>query len=155
MITAEATRTLDERYRLTLPGELATALGGDSGECLIAKEQPGCLSLWKREEWEAKQNQAAEIVRNKLLSGRLDTRLHDVQRLGRLLSTRQRVVPLAGRGRLVIPEGFREFLGVEQGGTLVVVGAAICVELWNPKSWGHLIEDQMPGFRELFESLAN
>ena len=32
-----------------------------------------------------------------------------VQMLGRLLSTRHRNVRLAGRGRLVIPEGFRIF----------------------------------------------
>ena len=155
MLTAETTRTLDERYRLTLPTELAVALGGEQRKCLMAKERPGCLSLWNREEWEEKHKQAAEIVSNKLASGRLDSRLTDVQQLGRLLSTRQRVVPLAGRGRLVVPEGFREFLGVASGGKVIVVGAAVCVELWRPESWSELLQEQMPSFRELFESLAS
>ena len=155
VLTGEAYRTLDERYRLTLPAELAQGLGGEEGECLIAKERTGCLSLWNRTEWEGKQNQTLEIVRNKLESGRLDGRLTDVQRLGRLLSTRQRIVPLAGRGRLVVPEGFRELLGVEPGGAVVVVGAAVCVELWRPESWAETLGQEMPNFRELFEQLAS
>ncbi len=175
VLTGETTRTLDERYRLTLPSDMAGALThsesamtadtkkheakaesqANGGDCLLAKERPGCLSLWNRAEWETKLNQATELVRNKLLSGRLDQRLTDVQRLGRLLSTRQRIVPLAGRGRLVVPEGFRELLGVQPGGAVIVVGAAVCVELWHPDAWATMIGEQMPNFRELFENLAN
>lgn len=154
LLAGEEVRTLDARFRMSLPAEMADAIGGDSGEVLLAKERPGCLSLWRRERWEAKQNQTAGIVGSKLASGRLDRRLGDVQRLGRLLSTRQRPVQLAARGRLVIPEGFRELLGVEAGGDVVVVGAAICVEIWNPTAWGQLIGEEMPAFRELLEDLA-
>ncbi len=168
VLTGEATRTLDERYRLNLPAEFVQALSSDgskgvnpkeattrtAAECLLAKERPGCLSLWNREQWEVKQEQTTELVRSKLQSGRLDRQLDQVQKLGRLLSTRQRVVPIAGRGRLVVPEGFRELLGVEPGGTVVIVGAAICVELWHPTAWGEMIGEQMPTFRELFEELA-
>ncbi|QDT67729.1 MraZ-like protein [Planctomycetes bacterium MalM25] len=154
MLTGEAIRTLDPRFRLSLPAELAEAVGGAEGDCLLAKERPGCLSLWRRDAWEEKQRQATEIVSNKLASGRLDARLGDVQRLGRLLSTRQRPVQLAGRGRLVIPEGFRELLGVEAGGDVVIVGAAVCVEIWNPTAWADLIGAEMPTFRDLFEDLA-
>ncbi|MEN0110810.1 MAG: division/cell wall cluster transcriptional repressor MraZ [Planctomycetota bacterium] len=133
---------------------MAAAIGGESGDALLAKERPGCLSLWRRESWEAKQKQTAGIVGSKLASGRLDRRLAEVQRLGRLLSTRQRPVQLAARGRLVIPEGFRDLLGVEAGGDVVVVGAAICVEVWNPTAWADLIGEEMPGFRDLLEDLA-
>ena len=75
--------------------------------------------------------------------------MEEVQRLGRLLSTRQRPVQLAGRGRLVVPEGFREFLGVEPGGEVMVVGAAVCVEIWNPEKWSHYVGEEMPAFRQL------
>ena len=81
-------------------------------------------------------------------------RIDQVQDLGRLLSTRQRTVSLAGRGRLVIPEGFREFLGVEPGGDLLVVGAAVCVELWNPTAWGDFITAEMPAFRQRIDDLT-
>lgn len=154
MLTGEATRTLDERFRLSLPAAMASEVGGPSGECLLAKERPGCLSLWRRDQWEERQQQATQIVSSKLASGRLDGRLSDVQRLGRLLSTRQRTVQLAGRGRLVLPEGFREILGVEAGGEVAVVGAAVCVELWRPAAWSEWIGREMPAFRELFDELA-
>ncbi|HMO87486.1 MAG TPA: division/cell wall cluster transcriptional repressor MraZ, partial [Lacipirellulaceae bacterium] len=78
----------------------------------------------------------------------------EVQTFGRLLSTRCRNVPIAGRGRLAIPEGFHSFLGVEAGGDVLVVGAAVCVELWDPQRWGDHIGEQMPGFRKLFEELT-
>lgn len=155
MLTGEAIRTLDPRYRVSLPAEMAEAIGGDAGECLIAKERPGCLSLWRRDAWEEKQRQATELVSTKLASGRLDNRLGEVQRLGRLLSTRQRTIQLAGRGRLVIPEGFRELLAVEPGDDVVVVGAAVCLELWKPAAWAELIGADMPQFGELFEELAS
>jgi len=88
-------------------------------------------------------------------AGRLDGRVEDVQLLGRLISTRQTMVKLAGRSRLVLPEGFREFLGVERGGDVLVVGAAVCIELWRPDRWFAYVEEQMPGFRRLFDNLSS
>jgi MraZ protein len=61
---------------------------------------------------------------------------------------------LAGRGRLLIPEGFREFLAVESGGEVVVVGAAVCIEIWSPPAWLKYLEERMPKFRRLFEQLS-
>jgi len=81
-------------------------------------------------------------------------RVDRVQMLGRLLSTRHREVQLAGRGRLLIPEGFREFLGVEPGGELFVVGAAVCVEIWQPDAWINYLREEMPSFRHLLEDLS-
>ena len=45
--------------------------------------------------------------------------------------------------------------GVEPGGELFVVGAAVCVELWKPNAWFKYIEEQMPEFRRLFDSLSS
>ena len=42
----EFQRTLDERYRLSIPNELGDALVAESADCILAKERPGCLSLW-------------------------------------------------------------------------------------------------------------
>ena len=84
------------------------------------------------------------------MNGRID----QLQMLGRLLSTRQKAVQFAGRGRLVLPEGFREFLGVEPGEEVVIVGAAVCVELWKPEKWLDYLEGRMPKFRRLFDQLS-
>ena len=78
-----------------------------------------------------------------------------VQLLGRLLSTRHREVQIAGRGRLSIPEGFREFLGIEENGEAIVVGAAVCVEIWRPDAWINYLDEQIPQFGNLVEQLAS
>ncbi len=152
LILGEASRSLDERFRMSIPSEMAEALG--DGECILAKERPGCLSLWDVAAWQVKLDEGVELVKNKMRAGRLEGRIDEVQLLGRLLSTRHKNVQLAGRGRLVIPEGFRDFLGVEPGGEVNVVGAAVCIEIWNPQKWLAYLEEQMPEFRQLFDKLA-
>jgi MraZ protein len=94
------------------------------------------------------------LVKQKMRMGKLQENLAEVQLLGRLLSTRHRAVQLAGRGRLLIPEGFREFLGVEANGPVLVLGAAVCIEIWQPAVWLKYLETRMPKFRKLFDRLA-
>jgi MraZ protein len=154
LLEGEFLRTLDARYRVSIPPELSKLLGGESANCILVKERPGALSLWAAADWQSRHDQGVQLVHNKLAAGRLDGRLADVQRLGRLLSTRHRSVQLAGRGRLVIPEGFREFLGVAAGGDLMIVGAALCAELWNPAAWLSYLQDAMPDFQQLFDGLT-
>jgi len=155
MLIGEFRRTLDERFRLSIPAELADPLLEGSEEAVLAKERPGCLSLWNVAKWQNKLDAGVALVEQKIAAGRLEGRVEEVQRLGRLLSTRHTVVPLAQRGRLVAPEGYREFLGVSPGSEVFIVGAAVCVELWRPEAWFRYIEEQMPEFRRLFDSLSS
>jgi len=155
LILGESARTLDQRYRLSIPPELAEMLAPEGGGCILAKERPGCLSLWNVALWKSRLDAGIQLVENKIEAGRLEGRVAEVQRLGRLLSTRHRPVQLAGRGRLVVPEGFREFLGVEPGGEAMVVGAAVCVEIWHPEKWSGYVGEEMPAFRELLDQLSS
>jgi MraZ protein len=154
-ILGEFKRTLDERYRLSLPTELTDPLAGKTADCILAKERPGCLSLWSAEVWQARLDEGVELIRRKIQAGKLEGRIAQVQLLGRLLSTRHKPVQLAGRGRLLLPEGFREFLGVEPGGEVLVVGAAVCVEIWKPPAWLKYLDERMPKFRRLFDQLSS
>lgn len=153
-LLGEFQRTLDERFRLSIPNELGDLLTAESTDCILAKERPGCLSLWSAPVWQAKLDDGVNLVKQKIRAGKLQERIAEVQLLGRLLSTRHRAVQLAGRGRLSIPEGFREFLGVEPNGEVQVVGAAVCVEIWQPSAWLKYLERRMPRFRRLFDQLS-
>jgi len=153
-ILGEFRRSLDDRYRLSIPSELADPLTESGNECILAKERFGSLSVWSSENWGNRLDQSVGLVRSKMEAGRLDGRIEDVQSLGRLLSTRHKDVQLAGRGRLVIPEGFREFLGVDPGEEVLLVGAALCVEIWNPRAWLEFLESRMPEFGKLLDDLA-
>lgn len=154
LLIGEFVRTLDERFRLAIPPELLEPLLAAGPKLVLAKERSGCLSLWSAALWKPRMDAAVDVVRSKLEAGLLAQRLGQVQELGRLLSTRQQTVSLAGRARLVLPEGFREFLGVEPGGSLMVVGAAVCVELWQPAAWNAYVSSEMPGFRQRIDDLT-
>lgn len=151
----EWARSLDDRFRLSLPPEWAETLADKRADCVLAKEQPGCISVWNSQQWETWLADGVALVTGKIRSGRLVGRFDQVQMLGRLLSTRHRTVPIAGRGRIVIPESFRDFLEIEPGGDVLVVGAAVCVELWHPRRWSEHIGQEMPQFRQLFDQLAD
>ena len=153
-LLGEFQRTIDDRFRLSIPNELGDALTAESPDCILAKERPGCLSLWSAPVWQAKLDEGVELVKQKMRAGKLQERLGQVQLFGRLLSTRHRPIQLAGRGRLVIPEGFREFLGIEAGNDVQIIGAAVCVEIWNPAAWLKYLEGRMPRFRRLFDQLS-
>jgi len=154
LLIGEHARTLDDRYRLSLPPELAGPLAAAGSRLVLAKERAGCLSLWPAAIWKPRIDAAVDVVRSKLQAGLLTQRVGQLQELGRLLSTRHKAVTLAERGRLVIPEGFREFLGVEAGADLLVVGAAVCVELWQPAAWNAFVTGEMPEFRRRIDELT-
>lgn len=154
LLIGEFVRTLDERFRLAVPPELLDPLLADGSRLVLAKERAGCLSLWSAATWKPRLDAAVDVIRSKMQAGLLTQRVGQLQDLGRLLSTRQKTISLAGRGRLVLPEGFREFLGVEPGGNLMVVGAAVCVELWQPAAWTAFVTAEMPGFRQRIDDLT-
>ena len=154
-LTGEVRRTIDERWRLSLPNEFASAISDDLGETIVVKERFGCLSLWKADQWQDRFEAGLSVIQQKIRAERLAQRWSEVQRLGRLISTRSTRVKLAGRGRLVVPDGVRDFLGVAAGGEVVVVGALVCVELWNPELWVEQLKGDMPEFNELFLSLSS
>lgn len=154
LLIGEFPRTLDERFRLAVPPELLDPLLADGSKLVLAKERAGCLSLWSAATWKPRLDAAVEVIRSKMQAGLLTQRVGQLQDIGRLLSTRHKTVALAGRGRLVLPEGFREFLGVEPGGDLMVVGAAVCVELWQPAAWTAFVTAEMPAFRQRIDDLT-
>ena len=158
IILGEFSCTLDERFRLSIPHELSALWGSEPSRCILAKERAGCLSLWSADAWEAKLNARVRLVEQKIQADAFgEERIGRVQLLGRLLSTRHRPVELKGRGRLLIPEGFRKFLGAERDppdNEIVVVGAAVCIEIWKPAAWLAYLESRMPRFRRLFHELS-
>lgn len=154
-ITGEFKRVIDDRFRITLPTELAEPITDAEGATILAKERYGCLSLWRAADWQQRIDAGISLIRQKITTGRMEQKWGDVQRFGRLISTRSRIVKLANRARLVVPEGFREFLDVSPNTEVMLVGAAICVEIWNPQAWQETLRQEMPGFGPLFKDLSD
>ncbi len=155
LILGEFSKRLDDRFRLSLPSEFSEQFQPESGNCVIVKERSGCVSLWDQKIWQEEMDTRIEIVQAKLKLRDLNRRMSELQAFGRLLSTKSRPVQLKDRGRLLIPEGFREFLGVEAEKEVMVVGAAVCLEIWHPGKWIAYVEGRMPKFRRLLDKLSN
>jgi hypothetical protein len=100
LLIGEFVRTLDERFRLAIPPELVDPLLSAGPKIMLAKERAGCLSLWSSALWKPRLDAAVDVVRTKLQAGLLTQRMGQVQELGRLLSTRQQTVSLAGRSAM-------------------------------------------------------
>jgi MraZ protein len=152
-IQGETKRTIDDRFRISLPSEMAESVTDSAGDCILTKERYGCLSLWRADDWKQRMDRGVDVIRSKIEAGSMDQRWSEVQRLGRLLSTRSIDVQLAKRSRLLIPEGFREFLDVPKGEDVMIVGAVICVEIWNPTAWLETLREDMPGFGDMFKEM--
>ncbi|MCL2744877.1 MAG: division/cell wall cluster transcriptional repressor MraZ [Planctomycetaceae bacterium] len=154
ILSGEYSRRLDDRYRLTLPGEFEKLFKPNEGKCVIAKEQSGCISLWDAEQWKIEYDNRVAAIFTRLKAGSLNQQKVELQKFGRLLATRHREVQLAERGRLVLPEGFREFLAVEKGKEVMVVGAISCIELWKPERWFEYVETNITEFGTLLNTLS-
>lgn len=154
LVFGEYSRKLDERYRISFPSELIDRLFEQGTEAVLVKEQTGALSLWEAEDWKQKYEADLGLLEQKLAAGRLESRRSELQALGRLMSTRHREVTLTGRARLLVPEGFREFLGASPGEELVLVGAAVCIEIWRTSAWQEHLKQTIPEFGKLIETLT-
>lgn len=154
-LKGEFSRKLDERYRLSLPNEFEEVFKPEGGKCILAKERPGCLSLWDAEKWRTKLDARVDLVLQRLKLGDLEQKMPELQVLGRLLSTRHKEIALAGRGRLVVPEGFREFLALDPGQEAMVIWTGLCVEIWHPTKWIAYIEETIPEYRNLLDALSH
>ena len=150
-IFANARRALSHWIAIRIGRDIGCPRTGNSA---CQRRGQVVLSLWNAVVWKPRIDAAVDVLRSKLAAGVLAQRVDQVQGVGRLLSTRHRTISLAGRGRVVVPDGFREFLGVDPGGDLLVVGAAVCVELWNPNSWSDFITNEMPDFRRQIDELT-
>ena len=153
LIMGEFSRTVDDRYRLSLPDEFKEVFKPEAGKCVIVKEKPGHLSLWEESIWKKEYDKRIRMVQERYESGYLADKMFEVQRFGRLLSALYRHIQLAERGRLSLPEGFREFLAVEPKKDVIVVGAWHCIEIWHPEKWIEYAEVDIPQFGSLMESL--
>lgn len=155
LLRGEYERIYDDRYRVQLPPEIAEFLGGESAECVLTKEMDGCLSLWPMQTWRERFEVGVEVLSQKLrMNAFQGEQFAKLQRLGRLLSTRSRTVQLGQRGRVLVPEGFREFLGAEPGTPVIVVGCGVCAEIWTPNAWVQYVRSDVGTFSSLFQELV-
>jgi len=114
----EYQHALDAKGRFILPARFRDQLGDVA---YVTSEQDGCLALWRPEEFDMKANEIQDRARQ----GE-----RNVQRAffaGATEATPDR------QGRVAIPQGLREFAGLERD--VVVVGLFDHIEIWDAAAW--------------------
>jgi MraZ protein len=114
----EYQHALDAKGRFILPARFRDQLGDVA---YVTSENDGCLALWRPEEFDVK---ATEIRERARVGDR------NVQRAffaGATEATPDR------QGRVAIPQGLREFAGLERD--VVVVGLFDHIEIWDAAAW--------------------
>ena len=82
-ILGEFRRTLDDRFRLSIPTELAQPLVEAGGQCILVKERAGSLSLWSSSVWQDRLDRGIQLIQSKLEAGRLEDRIDDPRGISR------------------------------------------------------------------------
>jgi len=98
------------------------------GDVVLHCLPEGALAVYPEDTYErmrANEPRAAERAGESLVFRRT------LRRFG-ALSTPEKISP---QGRITVPVGYRDMLGVNPGEDVVVVGVEIGVEVWNAKRW--------------------
>jgi DNA-binding transcriptional regulator/RsmH inhibitor MraZ len=88
----------------------------------------GALAVYPEEVYErmrSNEPRAAERAGESLVFRRT------LRRFGALSSTEK----ISTQGRVTIPQGYRDMLGIGPGQDVVVIGVEIGVEIWNAENW--------------------
>lgn len=121
VFTGEYRHTIDAKGRIAVPARFRSEL---AGVAFICRWIDGPLAIFPRAAWEELAGQASNLARVG------DARAREFARS--LFSTAYEL-ELDGQGRVLLPAGLRELVGL--GTDAVVVGLNEHVELWAPDRW--------------------
>jgi MraZ protein len=120
VFTGEYRHSVDGKGRVAVPARFRTQLVGGA---FVARWIDECLGIFPREAWDAF---AAKVAALPVTNASART-------FSRFIFSGAFEVELDGQGRVVVPQGLREWAGL--GTEAVVVGSRDHIELWEPDRW--------------------
>ena len=123
-MTGEYQHSLDNKGRLFIPAKLREELG-DVFYLTLSMDR--CLCAYSAENWKA-------------FSDKVSAMPYVRQRKMRPLFAHAARCELDSQGRALIPQGLRDYAGLEKNVT--VVGCNNHAELWNSEAWAAVYEEE-------------
>ena len=121
VFTGEYRHTIDAKGRLAVPARFRAELAGAAYVC---RWIDGPIGIFPRAAWEELAGQVGSLARIG------DARARE---LARSIFSTAYDVELDGQGRVLLPAGLRELVGL--GTDAVVIGLNDHVEVWPPERW--------------------
>ncbi len=117
---------IDLKGRLPVPAPFRRALDGDE---LVVTQLDECLAVYPPAEWRRLESQLESLPAfNK-----------SVKALTRLLASRAADCALDVQGRVLLPPGLRDAVGLKRDA--VIVGVLNRFEIWAPEAWDAFVRD--------------
>lgn len=120
MFLGEYTHTIDPKKRLSIPTKMRKELGGS---IVLTRGPDQCLFLYPQKTW--------LTVADKL--GKLPLGQADTRNFVRFTLAGASEVELDSLGRILIPDGLKQYAGLT--GKAIIVGVLDRVEVWAPERW--------------------
>jgi MraZ protein len=120
LFLGEHRHSLDAKGRVIFPVRMRSDLGA---QVVVQKGIEPCLYVLPPDEWE---RQVARVTD-------LPTTNPDARRYARHFFSQASSERIDGQGRLTIPQGFRDYAGLDRD--VVIVGAGRRVEVWDASRW--------------------
>lgn len=117
-LTGEYFHTVDAKGRLFVPAKLRESLGESF---MIARNPDGCLSLYDNEGWQRLTDKLSQFP---------DSVTRPVRRF--LFTFAAEAVPDA-QGRIILPQGLREYAGIQR--EIAILGVGDHAEIWDRDKW--------------------
>jgi MraZ protein len=135
----EYQHSVDDKGRLVLPSKFRDRL--DDG-LVVTKGQERCLYVFPMDRWEDEVSRVNRLPRT-------DKRARNYARTFFGSASDQ---TLDKQGRIVLPQGLREYAGLDKD--VFVVGVGERVEVWDTAAWSALSEEADELFSGIEESLS-
>lgn len=121
LLTGEFFHTVDSKGRVFVPAKIRESLGDSF---ILARSVDGCLSLYDMTEWGKITDKLALLP---------DSQTRPIKRF--LFTFASETVP-DSQGRIVIPQGLREYAAIEKD--VAVLGVGDHAEIWRLDRWNDI-----------------
>lgn len=140
VFTGEYLHTLDQKGRLIIPARLREGLGETF---MISRGLDRCIFVYHLDEWGRIEQKVKDLPLTR----------SDARAFSRYLFSGAAEVETDRQGRVLIPQGLREYARIER--EAMIIGVSNRVEVWSAGAWKEYTSAENLDFEAAAEKLAD
>jgi MraZ protein len=140
VFTGEYLHTLDQKSRVIIPARFREELGDTF---MISRGLDRCIFVYHLNEWSKIEQKVKELPLTR----------SDVRAFTRYLFSGAAEVEMDRQGRVLIPQGLREYARIEK--EVMIIGVSNRVEVWSAGAWKEYTSAENLDFEAAAEKLAD